>query len=80
MQVWVIILNIDDLNGSVDGQIIEDIKIRNCISHVKNRSGRDGKTGNKSHARGHYKSGCDNILHIISGEYFKSSHCSQVSP
>ena len=77
MQVWVIILNIDDLNGSVDGQIIEDIKIRNCISHVK---GQDETVRLGTRARGHYKSGCDNILHIISAEYFKSSHCSQVSP
>ena len=45
MQSWVIILNIDDLNGSVDGQIIEDIKSENCISHVKNRPGPDSKTG-----------------------------------
>ena len=39
MQSWAIKidikLNIDDLNWSVDGQIIEDIKSENVFSHVR---------------------------------------------
>ena len=50
MQSWVIILNIDDLNGSVDGQIIVDIKseIVFLMWSREVRSGGDGKTGNQS--------------------------------
>ena len=70
MQSWAIKidikLNIDDLNWSVDGQIIEDIKSENVFSHVR-RSWQDWQDSELRH----YKTECHNILHIISGEYFQ---------
>ena len=48
MQSWAIKidikLNIDDLNWSVDGQIIEDIKREIVFSHVRSETGSKTET------------------------------------